>query len=62
MAEPRYTYEQWRAISEAVGDAMEYAHDKAIEHPEVADPLWNLDEYVNRILDIAFPDEEDGTE
>ena len=50
----RYTYKQWREISEAVADAMQYAHDKAIEHPDVADPLWNMDEYVNRILDAAF--------
>ncbi len=48
------TYEQWRAISEAIGDAMEYAHDKAIEHPDKADPLWNLDEYVNRVIEVAF--------
>ena len=50
----RYTYEQWREISEAIGDAMEYAHDRAVEHPDKADPLWNLDEYVNRVLDVAF--------
>ena len=49
-----YSYEQWREISEAIGDAMEYAHDKAIEHPDKADPLWNLDEYVNRVLEVAF--------
>ncbi len=50
------TYEQWRAISEAIGDGMEYAHDKAIEHPDEADPLWNLDEYVNRVIEVAFGD------
>ena len=50
----QYSYSQWRAISEAVGDAMEYAHDRAIEHPNKADPLWNLDEYVDRILEVAF--------
>lgn len=49
-----YTYDQWREVSEAVGDAMEYAHDRAIEHPDKADPLWNLDEYVNRVLEAAF--------
>ena len=49
-----YTYNQWREISEAVADAMQYAHDKAIEHPDKADPLWNMDEYVDRILDAAF--------
>lgn len=49
-----YTYGQWCDISEAVADAMQYAHDKAIEHPDKADPLWNLDEYVNRILVVAF--------
>ena len=52
-----YTYEQWRAISDAVADAMEYAHDKAIEHPDKADPYWNLDEYVERVLMAAFGDE-----
>lgn len=52
-----YSYEQWREISNAVGDAMEYAHDKAIECPDKADPLWNLDEYVNRILKVAFEGE-----
>ena len=50
----KYSYEQWRKVSYAIGDAMEYAHDKAIEYPDKADPLWNLDEYVNRVLDIAF--------
>lgn len=53
----RYSYEQLREISSAVCDAMEYAHDKAIEHPDAADPLWNLDEYVNRILKVAFEGE-----
>ena len=52
--EPNYTYEQWREISDIVARAMEYAHDRAIEHPEHADPLWNLDEYVNDILEVAF--------
>lgn len=52
-----YTYDQWRQISEAVGDAMQYAHDKALEHPDKADPLWNLDEYVNRIINVVFPSE-----
>lgn len=52
-----YTYDQWRDISDAVADAMTYAHDKAIEHPDHADPLWNLDEYVNRILKVAFDGE-----
>lgn len=49
-----YSYDQWREISDAVAAAMEYAHDKAIEYPDNADPLWNLDEYVNRILKVAF--------
>ena len=49
-----YTYEQWREISDAIGDAMQYAHDRAIEHPDKADPLWNLDEYVNRVMATAF--------
>ena len=52
-----YSYKQWREISNAVGDAMEYAHNKAIECPDKADPLWNLDEYVNRILKAAFEGE-----
>lgn len=50
----QYTYQQWREISDAVGDAMQYAHDRAIENHGEADPLWNMDEYVNRILDAAF--------
>lgn len=50
----KYTYEQWREISNAIGDAMQYAHDRAIEHPDKADPLWNLDEYVNRVMVTAF--------
>lgn len=50
----RYTYKQWREISEAVADAMQYAHDKAVENPGEADPLWNMDEYVDRILDAVF--------
>lgn len=54
LGRDKYSYEQWREISDAIGDAMEYAHDKAIEHPDKADPLWNLDEYVNRVLDTAF--------
>jgi hypothetical protein len=54
LGRDRYSYEQWREISNAVGDAMEYAHNKAIECPDRADPLWNLDEYVNRILKAAF--------
>lgn len=49
-----YSYRQWRDISEAVGDAMQYAHDRAIEHPDRADPLWNMDEYVDRVLEAAF--------
>lgn len=53
----RYSYGQYREIANAVGDAMEYAHDRAIEHPDAADPLWNLDEYVNRILKVAFEGE-----
>lgn len=57
LGRDRYSYEQLREISSAVGDAMEYAHDKAIEHPDAADPLWNLDEYVNRILKVAFEGE-----
>ena len=57
LGRDRYSYEQFREISNAVGDAMEYAHDRAIEHPDVADPLWNLDEYVNRILKVAFKGE-----
>lgn len=57
LGRDRYSYEQWREISNAVGDAMEYAHDKAIECPDKADPLWNLDEYVNRILKVAFEGE-----
>ena len=54
LGRDKYSYEQWRKISDAIGDAMEYAHDKAIEHPDKADPLLNLDEYVNRVLDVAF--------
>lgn len=57
LGRDRYSYGQWREISNAVGDAMEYAHDRAIEHPDAADPLWNLDEYVNRILKVAFEGE-----
>lgn len=57
LGRDRYSYEQFREISNAVGDAMQYAHDKAIEHPDAADPLWNLDEYVNRILKVAFEGE-----
>ena len=56
MGKREPTYEQWRAISEAIGDGMEYAHDKAIEYPDKADPLWNLDEYVNRVMEVAFGD------
>lgn len=48
------TYDQWRAISDAIAAAMEYAHDKAMEHPDHADPLWNLDEYVNRVIAVMF--------
>jgi hypothetical protein len=50
-----YSYEQWRAVSDAVASAMEYAHDKAIECPEHADPLWNLDEYVNKVMEAMLP-------
>lgn len=57
LGRDKYSYEQWREISNAVGDAMEYAHNKAIECPDKADPLWNLDEYVNRILKVAFKGE-----
>lgn len=57
LGRDRYSYEQLREISNAVGDAMEYAHDRAIEHPDRADPLWSLDEYVNRILKVAFEGE-----
>lgn len=57
LGRDRYTYEQYREISNAVGDAMEYAHDRAIEHPDKADPFWNLDEYVSRILKVAFEGE-----
>ncbi len=49
-----YTYDEWRAINEAVGDAMEYAHEHAVMHPDKADPLWNIDEYVNRVLKVAY--------
>lgn len=49
-----YSYDQWREISDAVADAMEYAHDKAIEFPDKADPYWNMDEYVSRIMKVAF--------
>ena len=49
-----YTYDEWRAISEAVGDAMEYAHEHAVMYPDKADPLWNIDEYVNRVLEVAY--------
>ena len=52
-----YTYEQWRAISDAVAAAMQYAHDRAIEHPDKADPYWNLDEYVERVCAAAFGDD-----
>lgn len=51
-----YSYDQWRDISSAVADAMEYAHDKAIEHGAAADPLWDMDTYVNRIIAAAFPE------
>ena len=54
--QPDYTPEQWRAVSDAVAAAMEYAHERAIEHPDQADPLWNLDEYVNKVMEIAFPE------
>lgn len=57
LGRDKYSYKQWSEISNAVGDAMEYAHDKAIECPDKADPLWNLDEYVNRILKAAFEGE-----
>ena len=57
LGRDRYSYEQYREITNAVGDAMEYAHDKAIEHPDKADPLWDLDEYVSRILKVAFEGE-----
>lgn len=57
LGRDKYSYKQWREISNAVGDAMEYAHNKAIECPDKADPLWNLDEYVNRILKAAFEGE-----
>ena len=50
-----YSYEQWRAVSNAVASAMEYAHDRAIECPEHADPLWNLDEYVNKVMAALSP-------
>jgi len=49
-----YTYRQWVEINDAIGDAMDYAHDRAIEHPDVADPYWNIDEYVNRVLAAVF--------
>lgn len=49
-----YTYDEWRAINEAVGDAMEYAHEHAVMYPDKADPLWNIDEYVNRVLEVAY--------
>ena len=52
-----YTYEQWRVISDALADAMESAHDKAVEHPDKAEPYWNLDEYVERVLKAAFGDD-----
>lgn len=55
MAESTYTYEQYAVVSDAVGDAMEYAHDKAVELGSKADPLWNLDEYVNRIIEVVSP-------
>lgn len=54
-----YTYNQWKEISDAVAGAMEYAHDKAIEFPDKADPYWNLDEYVERVLKAAFGREAD---
>ena len=58
LGRDKYSYKQWREISNAVGDAMEYAYNKAIECPDNwADPLWNLDEYVNRILKAAFEGE-----
>lgn len=50
-----YSYEQWCAVSDAVASAMEYAHDRAIECPEHADPLWNLDEYVNKVMAALSP-------
>lgn len=53
-----YTYEQWRAISEIVGNAMEYAHDVAIRHPDKADPCWDLSNYVDQILEVAFGEHE----
>ena len=58
MCEYIYTYDQWCEISTAVADAMQYAHDKALEHGDAADPIWNLDEYVNRIIAAAFSKEE----
>lgn len=51
-----YTYYQWEAIGDAIGDAMRHAHDMATEHPEEADPLCDLSEYVSRVLDAAFGD------
>lgn len=54
MVMKEYTYEEWRDISNIIGDAMQYAHDRAIEFPDKADPFWNLDEYVNRILNIVY--------
>ncbi len=52
------TYEQWRAINEIVGNAMEYAHDVAIMHPDKADPCWDLSNYVDQILEVAFGEHE----
>lgn len=49
-----YTYEQWRAVTDAISDAMGYAHDKAAECDGVSDPLWNLDDYVKRVLNATF--------
>jgi hypothetical protein len=54
VGERYYAYDEWRAISEAVGDAMEYAHEHAVMYPDKADPLWNIDEYVNRVLEVAY--------
>lgn len=54
--QPGYTLEQWRAVSDAVASAMEYAHDKAMECPEHADPLWNLDEYVSKVMAAMSPE------
>lgn len=54
VGERYYTYDEWCAINEAVGDAMEYAHEHAVMYPDKADPLWNIDEYVNRVLEVVY--------